>query len=85
VADLWRETSRLLPDHSWTTEWRFQDGLVSIAGFSATATELVGLFDNSPLFTQASLNAPITFDAAKGRDRFSVVFRTRTNPPSAQP
>jgi general secretion pathway protein L len=85
MADLWRETSRLLPDHSWATDWRFQDGLVSIAGFSPTATELVGLFEKSPLFTQASLNAPITFDAAKGRDRFSLVFHTRANPPSAQP
>jgi general secretion pathway protein L len=82
TADLWRETARVLPDHSWATDWRLQDGAVSIAGFSATATELVGLFERSPLFTQASLNAPITFDAATGRERFSLVVRVRPNPPS---
>jgi general secretion pathway protein L len=82
TADLWRETARVLPDHSWATDWRLQDGAVSMAGFSATATELVGLFERSPLFTQASLNAPITFDAATGRERFSLVVRVRTNPPS---
>jgi general secretion pathway protein L len=85
TADLWRETSRVLPDHSWATDWRFQDGLVSMAGFSATATELVGLFEQSQLFTQASLNAPITFDAATGRERFSLVIRARVNPPLPRP
>jgi general secretion pathway protein L len=82
TADLWCETTRVLPDHSWATDWRLQDGAVSMAGFSATATELVGLFERSPLFTQANLNAPITFDAATGRERFSLVVRVRTNPQS---
>jgi general secretion pathway protein L len=85
TADLWRETSRVLPDHSWATDWRFQDGLVSIAGFSTTATELVGLFEQSPLFMQASLNAPIAFDATTGRERFSLVAHVRANPPSRRP
>ena len=85
TADLWRETSWVLPDHSWATDWRFQDGLVSMAGFSTTATELVGLFEQSPLFTQASLNAPIAFDAATGRERFSLVVHLRANPPSRRP
>jgi general secretion pathway protein L len=82
TADLWCETTRVLPDHSWATDWRLQDGAVSIAGFSATATELVGLFEQSQLFSQANLNAPITFDAATGRERFSLVARVRANPPS---
>jgi general secretion pathway protein L len=85
TADLWRETSRVLPDHSWATDWRFQNGSVSVVGFSATATELVGLFEQSQLFLQASLNAPITFDAAHGRERFSLVVRVRANPPAGRP
>jgi len=84
TADVWRETSRLLPDHSWATDWRFRNGVVSIAGFSAAATELVGLFEKSPLFTQANLDAPITFDAANGREHFSLVVRTRADALSAQ-
>jgi general secretion pathway protein L len=84
TAAVWRETSRLLPDHSWATDWRFRDGLVSMAGFSATATELVGLFEKSQLFTRASLDAPITFDAVNGRERFSLVVHTRADAPSAQ-
>jgi general secretion pathway protein L len=85
TADLWREMSRLLPDHSWATEWRFRAGLVSMAGFSAAATELVGLIEKSPVFSQASLDAPITFDAVNGRERFSLVVHTRADAPSEQP
>jgi general secretion pathway protein L len=84
-VDVWRETSRVLPDHSWVTDWRFRDGLISMAGFSAAATELVGLFEKSPLFTQANLDAPITFDAVNERERFSLVARTRADAPSGQP
>jgi len=84
TAAVWRETSHLLPDHSWATDWRFRSGVVSIAGFSAAATELVGLFEKSPLFTQANLDAPITFDAVNGREHFSLVVRTRADALSAQ-
>jgi general secretion pathway protein L len=85
AADLLRETSDLLPDHSWATDWRFRDGAISMAGFSSAATELVGLFEKSPLFTQASLDAPITFDAASRRERFSLVIHARTGAPATQP
>jgi len=84
-VDVWQETSRVLPDHSWVTDWRFRDGLISMAGFSAAATELVGLFEKSSLFTQANLDAPITFDAVNERERFSLVVRTRADAPSGQP
>jgi general secretion pathway protein L len=83
TADLWRETSHLLPDHSWATDWRFRAGLVSIAGFSAAATELVGLFERSPVFAQARLDAPITFDPANARERFSLVVHSRADAASS--
>src|SRR5262249_20479004 len=64
---LWRETSRILPDDSWVTDWRLSNGKISTAGFSAKATELVALFERSLLFRDASLDAPITVDAVTGR------------------
>jgi general secretion pathway protein L len=79
AADLWRETSRVLPDDSWVTDWRLRDGSLSLAGFSAMATGLVGLFEKSPLFKEASLDAPITFDNLHGRERFSLAIRTHTD------
>lgn len=84
TASLWRETSRVLPDNTWVTDWRRRNGTLSIAGFSAKATELVGLFEKSPLFGETSLDAPITFDALTGREHFSLIVRTRADPRLAQ-
>ena len=84
AADLWRETSRILPDNTWVTDWRLRDGSVSIAGYSLAATELVGVFEKSQLFKQASLDAPITFDSVNERDRFSLIVRASANARSAQ-
>jgi general secretion pathway protein L len=84
AADLWRETSRILPDNTWVTDWRLRDGSLSIAGYSLAATELVGLFDKSQLFKQASLDAPITFDSVNERERFSLIVRASANARSAQ-
>jgi general secretion pathway protein L len=84
AAELWRETSRILPDNTWVTDWRLRDGSVSIAGYSLAATQLVGLFEKSQLFKQASLDAPITFDSANERERFSLIVRTSANARFAQ-
>jgi len=84
AADLGRETSRILPDNTWVTDWRLRDGSLSIAGYSLAATELVGLFDKSQLFKQASLDAPITFDSVNERERFSLIVRASANARSAQ-
>jgi general secretion pathway protein L len=84
TANLWRETSRVLPDNTWVTDWRRRKGSLSIAGFSAKATELVGLFEKSSLFGEASLDAPITFDALTGHEHFSLIIRTRADARLAQ-
>jgi hypothetical protein len=84
VTDLWRETSRVLPDNTWLSDWRRRNGSVSIAGLSAAATALVALFEKSPLFGEASLDAPITVDTVSGRERFSLILRTPVSPRLAQ-
>jgi general secretion pathway protein L len=80
AIDLWRETSRLLPDETWVTDWRLHGGSVSMAGFSSKATELVRLFEGSSAFKDAALDASITFDAVTGSERFSLLAHIR-NPP----
>jgi len=84
TTDLWRETSRVLPDHTWVTDWRRRNGSVSVAGLSSAATALVALFEKSPLFGEASLDAPITIDGVTGRERFSLILRMPANARMAQ-
>lgn len=93
LLDLWEETSRLLPSHSWLTELRLSQiptgstQQISMAGFSSAASTLVGLVDQSALFTEASLTAPVTLDPTQGQERFSLQakLRYRDNPAKKKP
>jgi general secretion pathway protein L len=78
AIDALRETSRLLPDDTWVTEWRLQNDTFSMAGLSESAARLVGVFEGSPFFKEPNLNSPISFDAVTGKERFSLVARVRS-------
>jgi len=78
LIDLWEETTRLLPSHSWLTEFRLAETSgkgerqVAMIGFSGAAPSLVGIVDGSRLFFDAALTSPVAFDAAEGRERFAL-------------
>src|SRR5262249_31364849 len=84
LLDVWDEATRLLPSHSWLSELRLQDAphdksrQVTMAGFSAAASSLVGLLDRSPLFVDASLTAPIALDPVEQRERFALQAQLRS-------
>lgn len=76
-ADLWEETSRLLPDGAYVTDFRLTEPkagerVIEIVGFADSAVGLPALFDKSPMFSGAGLTAPITPDAHEKREGFSL-------------
>jgi general secretion pathway protein L len=83
LIDLWEEATRVLPSHSWLTEFRLvetadkHEEQVAILGFSNAAPGLVGIIDGSPLFFDAALTAPIAFDATEGRERFALQAKVK--------
>lgn len=77
VLAIWDELSRVLPDDTFLTETRIEDGRVTLSGFSADAARLVRIIDQSPLFSGPSLASAITPDATEHKDRFSISFRLR--------
>jgi general secretion pathway protein L len=87
LIDLWQEATRVLPPHSWLTEFRLieaadkREGQVALFGFSNAAPSLVGLVDGSPLFFDAALTAPIAVDASEGRERFALQAKVRQPDP----
>jgi general secretion pathway protein L len=74
---VWNELSRLLPDQTFLTEFRFVNNTATISGFSDDAARLVRLLDSSPLFRGAFLVEAITPDQAEHKDRFKISFETR--------
>jgi general secretion pathway protein L len=82
LLEVWNETTRVLPAHSWLSELRLSEApdkrqLVAMTGLSAAASSLVGLIDRSPLFGDTSLTAPIAMDPVEGRERFALQARTK--------
>lgn len=83
LIDLWEETTRILPPHSWLTEFRLtetpgkREEQVTMVGFSGAAPSLVGVVDGSRLFFDAALTSPVAFDAVEGRERFALQAKVR--------
>ena len=83
LIDLWDETTRLLPAHSWLTEFRLSEGAakgepqVTLTGYSNAAPALVATIDNSRLLFDAALTAPVALDPAEGKERFTLQAKVR--------
>jgi general secretion pathway protein L len=86
LLDAWEEATRILPSHSWLTELRLSEPadkqpLISMTGFSTAAASLVGIIDQSPFFTDASLTAPIALDPVEQRERFALQAKLKRPEP----
>ncbi len=85
LIDLWEETTRILPHHSWLTELRLVEGSagreaqVMMSGFSSAAPSLVGIVDGSRLLSDAALTSAVAFDPNEGRERFSLQAKVRSS------
>jgi general secretion pathway protein L len=90
LIDLWEEVTRVLPSHSWLTEFRLvetagkREEQITISGFSGAAPSLVGIMDGSPLFFDAALTSPIAFDPAEGRERFALQAKVKARAASRE-
>jgi general secretion pathway protein L len=89
LLDLWEEATRALPTHTWLSELRLSetpDGRqVVMTGHSAAAASLIGLLDQSALFTDASLVGPIAVDPTEGRERFILQAKLKSTAFSKAP
>lgn len=78
ALDIWENISTLLPAHSWLTELRIAISphndirALSMHGFSTSASTLIGIVEQSGLFFNAALTAPIVVDNQVNRERFSL-------------
>lgn len=83
VIDLWDEISRILPDHTWLTDFRLSEGLakseaqVILIGFSSAAPGLVATIDKSRLLFDATLTSPVALDPTEGKERFTLQAKVR--------
>src|SRR5208282_5546106 len=64
--------SRILPDHTYVTELRIEDGKLRLSGITHDAPGLIRLMEQTAQFTQATFFAPITRSQSDTGDQFNI-------------
>ena len=79
------ELTRIMPDDSWLYRVRFSGDEVQTFGYSAAASNLIGPFDNSPLFKEPQFMAPLMRDPRVDAERFTISLQLEKAASSPQP
>ncbi len=66
------ELTRLLPDNTWLSHFKFKQGKIQIQGQSGAASSLIETLENSPLFENVRFVSPLTQDKRTGLERFRI-------------
>jgi len=72
AIELLEEVSRILPDHTHLTLLELNGGQLTLVGNSASASTVLSLIEESPMFERTSFRAPITQDPRLLRERFQI-------------
>jgi general secretion pathway protein L len=72
VVQVLDELTRLIPDQAHLLQLELQDQTVELHGFASTASDLIGLLEQSPLFKAPQFRAPVTQDRRSGAERFHI-------------
>jgi len=73
MVEILDEVTKRLPDDHWLISYSFRDGTVQLAGYSDDPSSVLGLLEQSELFSEARFAAPVTLDPRVGKERFNVV------------
>ncbi len=72
VSALMNEVTRLLPDDTWVVQFSRRDDRLTLSGFSAKASALIGLLEQSELLTDVSFRSPVSLDPRIQLERFNL-------------
>jgi general secretion pathway protein L len=72
ATELLDEVTRLLPDHTWALKFGLRDRNLTLSGYSAKPSALIGLLERSELLTGVRFSSPVTKDQKVGLERFNL-------------
>ena len=74
---LLEELARVLPEGTWVAELRLEGEKLSLVGYSASASALIAIIEDSDLFSGTDFASPVTPDPALHAERFHLVTTVR--------
>lgn len=72
VINVLREATEILPDHTWLQRLQLEAKEVQLLGETPSASEIIGVIDDSPLLAEASFISPVTANTNSGKERFHI-------------
>jgi general secretion pathway protein L len=72
ATELLDEVTRLLPDHTWALKFGLRNQNLTLSGYSAKPSALIGLLERSELLTGVRFSSPVTKDQKVGLERFNL-------------
>jgi general secretion pathway protein L len=75
VSRLLFDTTRILPDDTWLNEFQLAGAEIQIIGFTASASALTNLLEESRTFRNTTFRSPVTRDLKADRERFHIAAR----------
>ncbi len=72
VAALMTEVTRLLPDDTWIVQLSRREDQLTLSGFSAKASALIGSLEQSEILTDVRFRSPVNFDPRVKLERFNL-------------
>jgi Tfp pilus assembly protein PilN len=73
--ELLKELSTILPNDAYLQSYKCADGVVTISGFSTSASDLIPQLEKSPLLKDVVAKGVIYKDASVGKERFTFEAR----------
>lgn len=80
VVSVLEELTRVLPDDTWVQQMDIKGKELQIQGETASSSHLVGLFEQSGMFRDASFRSPLTKGMSAGAERYHLALEIRPLP-----
>jgi general secretion pathway protein L len=75
VSEILAAITKVMPDETWLVEFQLAAAELQLAGFSASASDLIGYLEHTPIFRNTAFRSPVTQDPASQRERFHIAAR----------
>ena len=72
VSKLLLETTQIMPDDTWLSDWQLAGNVIQLSGSTGSASALVKLLEQSHTFRNTTFLSPVVQDPSTERERFQI-------------